>query len=299
MSQLSNRDFYNELGKNILIYPFTPDNIKGASINLSVGDFAWDLNTKKLLYSFSDKQEKKFILPPFSIAAVATQEIIYVSKDICGTYHSKVGMLIRGFSNISTTLDPEYIGTSLISIQNSTSIQQELTVGEAFVTLMCSYLKSPALAGMIKRPNTPGQRERISSYEKGNLFLGKQRDEGYHDDPKNLKEVMNKSEVFIKWKKEFSSKDETIVNSENIKRKKKDTTASFLKILLYLVFWGIILLMCYGIIQTIENNTSWNYLKSYVPLIVIAVSVSFNDIVKRVVAFLEKKIDDWLNKQVA
>ena len=185
MAYLSNRDFYKEFGENVLIYPFTAENIKGASIDLTASDYAWDLNTeKKLLFVEVDGKEK-LIIHPFATIAIMTKEVIYVGKSICGTYHSKVEMTVKGFSNISTTLDPEYIGTSLICLRNNTPVEQEISIGDAFVTLMLGYVSQPALDEMIARKNMPGQIEKIDGFEGSGSFLKKQRDDGFHDTKKN------------------------------------------------------------------------------------------------------------------
>lgn len=113
MAILSDTDIKKELGKDILIYPFRKSQLKGASYNLTASTLAWSLTTKKSIYV-----NGKIIIEPGITALIETNEVIWVSQKIAGTYHSKVGMVSQGTGHIGTTLDPNYIGPSLIAIHN-------------------------------------------------------------------------------------------------------------------------------------------------------------------------------------
>jgi len=291
MPYLSNRDFYNEFGEEILIYPFLYENIKGASINLTVDEYAWDLNTKKMLSLVTIDGEKIFIVPPYAVIAIMTQEVIYVGKNICGTYHSKVGMTIKGFSNISTTLDPEYIGTSLICLQNNTPRQQEIVVGDVFATLMLAYVSQPVFDEMADKKNMPGQRERVGSFEKGDLFIKKQRDDGFHDSPKLLKDKMLNDMSFKKWKNDFLQKDNLLQETQEIEKKKENKKIVRAKVGLYLSALVLIVALVGSIIAVIERIPSLDFLKSYMPLIVFVLGFVINKYLRKVMAFIERKIN--------
>ena len=112
---LSNVDIVKELGKNILIFPFNELNLKGASYNLTPSKYAWNLTTKQRVY---DQSREIITLESRSTTVIETVESIWVSKKIAGTYHSKVILVSKGIGHIGTTLDPEYIGCSLIAIHN-------------------------------------------------------------------------------------------------------------------------------------------------------------------------------------
>ena len=109
---LSDVDIVRELGKNIVIFPFNENNLKGASYNLTASKYAWNVSTKQTAF---DPNSDKIILQPESTTVIETNEIIWVSKKIAGSYHSKVILVSKGTGHIGTTLDPEYIGCSLIS----------------------------------------------------------------------------------------------------------------------------------------------------------------------------------------
>jgi deoxycytidine triphosphate deaminase len=140
MSTLSDQDIKRELGKNILIYPFKEDNLKGASYNLTASRYAWSLSTKKIIYH---SQEDKIIIEPGDSALIETHETIWGSKKITGTYHSRVTQVSHGSGHIGTTLDPNYIGPSLIAVHNHSNDTLELTPEKTpFVTLAFHYLYS-------------------------------------------------------------------------------------------------------------------------------------------------------------
>lgn len=144
---LSNRDIERLLGKEIFIYPFEEQNLKGSTYNLTASPCAYiiDNQDKKQKIIVNDKNE--IVIPKHRAALIETRESIYVSNKICGTYHSKVGLVKKGLSHIGTTLDPEYFGTSLIAIHNNTEHDEYITVGKSFVSLM--------LYGMRTRSDAP------------------------------------------------------------------------------------------------------------------------------------------------
>lgn len=142
MAILSDVDIRREIGENILIYPFQEGHLKGASYNLSASNLAWDLETKKNIY---DDREKAVIIPPNSTAVIETNETIWVSQKIAGTYHSRVSQVSRGTGHIGTTLDPNYIGPSLIAVHNhSKEVVKIPSETEPFLTLTFHYLHTPS-----------------------------------------------------------------------------------------------------------------------------------------------------------
>jgi len=129
---LSDKKILGLLGKKIYIWPFNVNNVKGSTYNLTASPVAWSLKNSKLL--LNDKNEIE--IPAGDTALIQTDESIYVEKDICGSYHSKVKLVSRGLGHIGTTLDPYFFGTSLIAVHNHTEKNQKIAVGETFVSLM-------------------------------------------------------------------------------------------------------------------------------------------------------------------
>lgn len=52
---LSRKDIENELGKGINIYPLHNKNIKGNSINFTIGKNAWSLGSGKIIKNTNGK----------------------------------------------------------------------------------------------------------------------------------------------------------------------------------------------------------------------------------------------------
>ena len=113
---ISRHGIKRKLGKEIFIYPFQISRLKGVGYNLAVGDYAWSLISKRPMVTDGEGVEKGFWVEPNETALVLTKEVVAVSKRIGGTFHSKVDRVSEGFSSISTTLDPGWIGPLLIAM---------------------------------------------------------------------------------------------------------------------------------------------------------------------------------------
>lgn len=148
---LSDNDILRELieGENLMIYPFKKENIKGSSINLTASKYAWRIKDGK-----SAVVGNKIIISPQETVCIYTEESFWVSRRITGTYHSKVSQVSEGLGHISTTLDPQWLGISLIAVPNHTNTTLELAVGATFVSLMLAYLKTPATKGKNENPSS-------------------------------------------------------------------------------------------------------------------------------------------------
>lgn len=95
-------DIKNLLGKQIYIYPFEEKNLKGASYNLTASPLAfvieeenscgYNCKIEKLIL----ENENDIIIPDHATAIIQTNESIYVTKRICGTYHSRVNLVNKG-----------------------------------------------------------------------------------------------------------------------------------------------------------------------------------------------------------
>ncbi|WKA60286.1 hypothetical protein QWY16_09330 [Planococcus shenhongbingii] len=141
MSALSNVDLEKELKstEHIRIYPLTVSNIKGSTYNLTASDYAWSLSTKESIVS-----NGVIKIPKHDTGIIATKEVIWVSEKISGTYHSKVSIVTAGGGHIGTTLDPTWMGHSIIAVHNHTDDFLEIGVDSTFVSIMFHYLHSPS-----------------------------------------------------------------------------------------------------------------------------------------------------------
>jgi deoxycytidine triphosphate deaminase len=200
MSTLSNRDIKRELGENILLYPFDKDNLKGASYNLTASKLAWRISDGESAY---DASKNKIIIHPKSSILIYTNETIWVSRKISGTYHSKVYWVSKGMGHIGTTLDPEYLGVSLIAVHNHHSENQiELTPEEdTFVSLIFCYVETES---SIPHLNQPGRRDILNQVQKSqdeDRWL----DTPWRNDKERLKQQLKDSESFKNFKKGWST----------------------------------------------------------------------------------------------
>lgn len=156
---LSVVDLKKELGENIYIYPVYKDSIKANSIDLHVSEFAWSLKTKK-----SIRNGDYIIIEPDDMALIYTEESIYVSHKIGGTYNSKVTLVSKGAGHIGTTLDAQYIGCSLIALHNHSLENLKLKIGSEFVTLQFWYLNSPGYENSPSHDNEPGHPRMLNGF---------------------------------------------------------------------------------------------------------------------------------------
>jgi deoxycytidine triphosphate deaminase len=212
MSALSNVDLEKELlkGKNIRIYPLKVDNIKGSTYNLTASEYAWSISTKKSLV-----KNNKIIIPPNDSALIATREVIWISSKIAGSYHSKVSIVSKGGGHIGTTLDPEWIGHSLITVHNHHPKDSlEIGINDTFVSIMFYYLNRKT---NIEQTNKPSQLDNLYKVippsevsEEGQKYF----DESWKSQPRKLLDKMktapdseyNQLNKDIKNRKKFNGK---------------------------------------------------------------------------------------------
>ncbi|HCT64809.1 MAG TPA: deoxycytidine triphosphate deaminase [Lachnospiraceae bacterium] len=153
MSMLSNEDILRELGENIYIHPLNLDNVRGNSINLTTSNIAWSLKTHTSIICKGENGDE-IIIPANDTALIETKEVIYVTEKIGGTYHSRVSIVSKGIGHIGTTLDPGWIGQSLIAIHNHSDEEYRMAIGQSFVSLVLYYNNTKAT---YKNTNKAGQ----------------------------------------------------------------------------------------------------------------------------------------------
>ena len=136
---LSKIDIYRELGRNIYLYPLKTENIRDNSIDLTASELAW---TSDKQYIYSD-DGGKIIVPPHKTACILTEEAIYVSKKIGGTFHSRVSLSRQGFGHIGTMIDPEFFGRLLIMLHNISDTELIIKKGQSIVSLVFYHLETP------------------------------------------------------------------------------------------------------------------------------------------------------------
>lgn len=205
MALLSDTDIKKELGRNIFIYPLDLDNLKGSSINLRASKLAWSLSLEKSTFDVSNNE---IIIPAHDTVLVETEETLFVTNKISGSYHSRVNLVSKGIGHIGTTLDPEWVGPSLIALHNTSKLEKRINVGDSIVSIMFYYLKSKSIK---KNTNTAGRPEllndfRLSDEEKHWL------DEEWRKDSNKLKEKLVNSKEYKKLLKERINKYQRFTN---------------------------------------------------------------------------------------
>lgn len=85
-----------------------------------------------------------------------------VSLKIGGTYHSRVRDVSKGIGHIGTTLNPGWVGRSLIALHNCTKNPIKIYVGDPIVTICFYYLKSKSTIG---ETNESARKDVLQEYE--------------------------------------------------------------------------------------------------------------------------------------
>ena len=163
---LSKKKKKKELGNNIYIYPVHIESIKSNSIDLHISKFAWSLNTKKRI-----GDDEYIIIPAHDTALIYTEESIYVSRNIGGSYHSKVTLVSQGAGHIGTALDAQYIGCSIIAIHNHSNKELKWEIGSEFVTLQFWYLNSPDYEDATSHDNEPGHPRMLNGFDDVKTYI--------------------------------------------------------------------------------------------------------------------------------
>ncbi len=211
MTVLSNIDMEKELVKgNILIFPFSKENIKGASYNLTASHLAWKIPEKEgdSYKSAYDEIKNKVIIYGKSTVLVVTNETIWVSEGIAGTYHSKVKVVSQGTGHIGTTLDPGYMGVSVIAIHNHTQKDIELIPGEStFASIVFQYVRTKCEPEQHNnRPGRPDILKRVGLNDKEDEWLNEQ---------------------FRNYKKSLQSKLKTNKDFQDLVEKRKNSFSAY------------------------------------------------------------------------
>jgi deoxycytidine triphosphate deaminase len=280
MTCLSNIDIINELGKNIYIYPLNLDNIKGSTINLTASKFAWSLkNNKRKALSEDGKQ---IVISSGDTVLVETEEVIFVSNKICGDYHSKVRLVSKGIGHIGTTLDPLYIGPSLIALHNHTDSEIRIEVGDSIVSLMVYYMQSESTK---KHNNSSGQLEILNGcedFQEIDKFL----DHDWCKNPSDLKMKMNNSDEYKKIK----------IAREKIQTQKVDKEKHSIKHLIKHVGVYLAVIIIFSILTGIEYKIEKKISdpNSTLPVFNFIVFVGFSGLIGSI--FL--RCVDWIKKEI-
>ncbi|ABR47093.1 hypothetical protein Amet_0868 [Alkaliphilus metalliredigens QYMF] len=129
---LSDKDIKNCIDdKKIVIWPYEQEeNLTPLGYNLTPTEFIFSINNRLLVNIHNDNNEKYCYIDAHDTVLILTRETVWVSSEIAGTFHSKVGIVTQGFGHISTTLDPNWQGPLLISLNNPTSQKLKFVIAK-------------------------------------------------------------------------------------------------------------------------------------------------------------------------
>ena len=141
--------------RKISITPFNESNLTPVGYNLTFTKFIYSVNKDLLIKIEKDEKtrENYCFIPQNDTVLILTNEAVWVSEEIAGTFHSKVGIVSKGFGHIGTTLDPKWEDPLLISLNNPTKNRIKLIISseemgvqkyKSFVTLILYKMLSPS-----------------------------------------------------------------------------------------------------------------------------------------------------------
>ena len=170
---------------DLYIAPFDRRQLQPTGYNLTPTRFFYSTTKKKFLPVIENSEEVYVIVDKNDTVLVRTRESVAVSSSLSGAFYSKVKVVSEGFGHVSTTLDPNWEGQLLISLNNPTnkrikfSIEKKVygeTIYNSFVTLEFTGLDSFPLD---RSDNPPGRLDILSSTIEKNIstFKRKQVDE--------------------------------------------------------------------------------------------------------------------------
>lgn len=232
---LSDADIQKEMQNgNIFIAPFVQAQLQPSGYNLTPTNFFYSTKKKQFLSIIKNDEETYVMIDRNDTVLVRTRESIAISHILTGAFYSKVKVVSEGFGHVSTTLDPNWEGQLLISLNNPTnrrlkfSIEKEVygkRICNSFVTLEFMYLNE---AAKNLSDNPPGRLDILDATIEKNISTFKKKKIGdlenlveqlHEQETKTIESLLmqqlNESEV-KEWKQINIIRDEVAYNSKRI-----------------------------------------------------------------------------------
>ena len=152
------------LSGSLSVHPFNFSNLTGLGYNLSTTDFVLSVSKGRLLNIHEFEGRRYVVIPANDCVLMFTNEYIEIDKTIAGTFHSKVSRVSQGLGHFSTTLDPDWKGQLILSINNPTSTGIKVFLGEHgnMVTTVFYRLISPVKGN--SHDNDQGRADLLLNY---------------------------------------------------------------------------------------------------------------------------------------
>lgn len=121
--------------QSLVINPYEERCLTPVGYDLRVGD-QYQLLHEGVLHRINEGQSVK--IPPGETANIRTLEWLAMPKDgsVAGLICSRVLLVAKGASHVSTTVDPDWVGNLLISITNHSRAEIVIDFGERLCTLV-------------------------------------------------------------------------------------------------------------------------------------------------------------------
>ncbi len=151
---LSDVDIINAVkAGDIFIAPYDSQQLQPSGYNLTPTRFFYSTKKKKLLTVIENEDEAYVIIDKNDSVLVRTRESIAIASHLTGAFYSKVKVVSQGFGHVSTTLDPNWEGQLLISLNNPTNKKLKFSIEKnvygkkvynSFVTVEFLFLNLPS-----------------------------------------------------------------------------------------------------------------------------------------------------------
>lgn len=123
---------------NFLIYPFTDENLRGSSYDLTVGEEYYigeDCDSSKLSTE-GLRQRQSFTIPPHAVCFILTTESIALPKDVTAKVSLRMTYIYAGMVLTSQPpFDPGYHGRVVVMLHNLSSEPFHLKRGDRLATI--------------------------------------------------------------------------------------------------------------------------------------------------------------------
>lgn len=112
----------------IYIAPFDRSQLQPAGYNLTPTRFFYSTKKKRFLNIIENSDEVYVMVDRNDTVLVRTRESVAISSLLSGAFYSKVKVVSEGFGHVSTTLDPNWQGQLLISLNNPTNRKLKFSI---------------------------------------------------------------------------------------------------------------------------------------------------------------------------
>ena len=181
-----------------------------------------------------------------------TNEVIWLSGRVSGTLHSRTSLAFKGFSNISTTVDPRWIGQLLITITNMTNKDIKLKKDRPFCTLNIHKLSTPTETELHKKSF-------ITKYLIGEIhtqneeYLQKVQEFATKEELEQFKTTLSKKNI-----KELNELENTITKRERIDLLYKITNVLYYFFLIMCIALTISSIFFWKLVSPLFNNIAYD-----------------------------------------